>query len=370
MRAKWVVFGALVGFSFLVVTSSAMALDPTAIDAVRGKGVLTNQDLQIIDNFLADGVQELVRTRKFTAIARLRSVILSRQGTQKQYAQQFSASALKHLTSGLQAALTLPEEVRTKVTVNLLILIDGMADLRLLDLSVAMLRSDNAIVRYWAIHGLTNPGIIAKLNAGGAATSQAAGAIAKKLSGLVDRSGPETLALMVEFAGAAKVSQAEDLLLQIADLRIKQYMAWKVKYELLDGSILKMLAEKMPSGSARTSAVAYRFGQLYSCAIQRYVVGKGFLSAVQRQRLVSVLIGTEEKCTSKLLGAPRTAIKRAIERDDDAALTTEHNRLLGTEAQAGELAAKVKFVYGPDATGKKRNGPFPLPRPTRPGSTE
>jgi len=363
MRAKWVVFGALAGFSLLVAASGAMAVDPTAVDVVRNKGVLTNQDLQVIDNFLADGVQELVRTRKFTAIARLRAVILSRQGTQKQYAEQFSASAVKHLTSGLQAALTLPEEVRTKVAVNLLILIDGMANLRLLDLSLAMLGSDNAIARYWAIHGLTNPSIIAKLNAGGAATSSAAGAIAKKLSGLVERSGPETLALMVQFAGGVKISQAEELLLQIADLRIKQYMAWTVKYELLDGSILKMLAEKMPSGSARTSAVAYRFGQLYSCAIQRYVVGKELLSDVQRQRLVSVLIGTEEKCTSKLLGAPRTAIKRAIERDDDAGLSTEHNRLLGTDAKAGELAGKIKFVYGPDSSGRKRNGPFALPIP-------
>ena len=370
MRAKWVVFGALVGFSFLAVTSSAMALDPAAIDVVRSKAVLTNQDLQVIDNFLADGVQELVRTRKFTAIARLRGVILTRQGTQKQYTQQFSASALKHLTSGLQAALTLPAEIQTKVTVNLLILIDGMADIRLLDLSAAMLRSDNPIVRYWAIHSLTNPGIVAKLNAGGAATSQAAGAIAKQLSGLVERSGPETLALMVQFAGAVKVSQAEDLLLQIADLRIKEYMAWTVKYELLDGSILKMLAEKMPSGSARTSAVAYRFGQLYSCAIQRYVVGKAFLSSVQRQQLASVLIGTEDKCTSKLLGAPRTAMKRAIERDDDVALSTEHNRLLGTDATPGELAAKIKFVYGPDSTGRKRNGPFALPRPATTRSTE
>ncbi len=75
------------------------------------------------------------------------------------------------------------------------------------------------------------------------------------------------------------------------------------------------------------------------------------------------LVDVEENCTSKLLGAPRTAIKRAIERGDDTALTTEHNRLLGTDSQAGELAAKIKFVYGPDASGNKRNGPFALPNP-------
>ena len=143
MRAKWAVFAALAAFYFLVLASSAEAVDTTAIDAVRSKGVLASQDLQIIDNFLADGVGELVRTQKFTDIARVRAVILSRQGEQKQYAQQYSASAVKHLTSGLKAALTLPAETRTTVTVNLLILIDGMADLSLLDLSAAMLQSDN-----------------------------------------------------------------------------------------------------------------------------------------------------------------------------------------------------------------------------------
>jgi len=350
-------------FSLLWAVSDSRAVDTTAVDVVLNKQVLTDQDLQVIDNFLADAVAEMVRTRDFTDIARLRALILSRQGKAKQYTQQFSASALKHLTSGLQAALRLPEEYRTPVTVNLLILIDGMADLRLLDLSVAMLRSDNPVVRYWAVHGLTNPRIIALLNAGGAGTSQAAAAIAVKLGPLVERSDPATLALMTGFAGDVTAAEAEELLLQIADLRIKQYMAWKVQYELLDASVLKMLAKKMPSGSARTSAVAYRFGQLYSCAIQRFVVGRDVLTDTQNQQLISVMVDVEENCTSKLLGAPRTAVKRAIERDDDAALIAEHNRLLGTDSQAGELAAKIRFVYGPDATGKKQNGPFAIPKP-------
>ena len=370
MRVKWVVFIALSAVFLPVMTSSSQAVDTTAIDAVRSKGVLNKQDLQVIDDFLAAGVQELVGAQRFTDIARVRTVILSRQGTQKQYAQQFSASAYDHLTSGLRAALTEPAERKTMVTVNLLILIDGLADLKLTDLSVAMLGSKSAVVRYWAIHSLASDGIIAKLNAGGTATSQRARAIAEKLKELVDRSEPETLALIANFAGGVKVAQAEELLLRIADVRIKQYAGWKVKYELLDGAILRLLADKMVSGSTKTSAVAYRFGQLYSCAIQRYVVGKDFLSESQRRQLASVLVGTEAGCISKLLGAPRTTIKRAIERGDDSALSSEHNRLLGTEAKAGELAAKVKFVYGPDSSGKRRNGPFALPKPPRTNTTE
>jgi len=370
MKAKWVVFAVVAAFLFLIFSPRSMAVDTRAVDAIRGKGVLSNEDLQAIDDFLGEGVNELVMAQKFTDIARLRTVILSRQSSQKQYAQQFSESAYKHLMSGLQSALRLPEDRAVKVTVNLLILIDGLADLRLADLSVAMLKSKSAVVRYWAVHSLSNPAIVAKLNAGGQGTAQRARIIAEKLRELVDSSEPETTALLVRFAGAVKSPQATDLLLRIADRRIKEYAGWRVKYELLDGMVLKMLAGKLqpPAGSAGSSqeALCYRFGQLYSFAIQRYIAGKGYLSDIQRQQLASVLVGTEEKCIGKLLGKPQTSIKRAVERSDDRALWAEHDRVLGSAAQAGALSSKISFMYGPDSDGKKHKGPFALPKPGSP----
>jgi len=370
MKAKWAIFTVLGVFSVLAVNSSSNALDTREIDRVRSKEALDKQDLQVIDDFLADGVEELLNARKFTDIAKLRTVILSRQSTtQKQYAQQFSASAYKHIMSGLQASLTLPADRRIKVTVNLMILIDGLADPALMDLSVAMLRSKDAVVRYWAVHSLTNDGIIKLLNSGDAAASQRARVVAEKLKELVDSSEPETLCLIAQFAGAVKIPQGEGLLLLIADARIKQYAAWKVAYELLDGTILRLLAEKMLAGGANKTALAYRFGQLYSFAIQRYVKGGDYLTEVENQRLVSVLVGTEANCVSKLLGAAQTGIRRAIERGDDTGLWSEHDRLLGTDAKAGELAAKIKFAYGPDSTGKMHDGPFALPAPPKTGPT-
>ncbi|MBN2136915.1 MAG: hypothetical protein JW720_03835 [Sedimentisphaerales bacterium] len=360
MKAIYVALAML--FS-LTAASSSKAVDTTAIDAVRKKEVLAQQDLQIIDGFWAAGVEELVRTREFTDIARLRTILLSRQSTQKQYAQQFSASALTHITSGLRLASTLPPEVRVKVTMNLLILIDGLADLRLVNLSAASLANRSPVVRYWAVHSLTNPRIIAQLSAGGAAGAQRARVIAEKLEELVGAGEPEILALILQFADGVKISQTEELLLKIADERIRQYAAWKVKYELLDSTVLNLLSDKMIAGSTKTSAVAYRFAQLYSCAFQRYIVGQSILSDVQKGHLASVLVGTEANCIVKLLGAPQSTIKRAIERGDAAALSAEHNKLLGVDTKAGALAAKVNFVYGPDASGKSRNAPFSLPMP-------
>ena len=90
------------------------------------------------------------------------------------------------------------------------------------------------------------------------------------------------------------------------------------------------------------------------------------MSEIQRQQLASVLVGTEESCIGKLLGKPQTSIKRAVEREDDRALWAEHDRLLGSAAQAGALASKIRFMYGPDSGGKKHNGPFALPKPGSP----
>jgi hypothetical protein len=363
MNIKRVALAVVTGFLFLATGPSSYALDTRAIDAIRDKAVLGPQDLQVIDGFLADGVQELLATKNFAGVASIRTVILTRQSSQRQYAEQFSASARKHIAAGLQAAAKLPDDRRILVTVNLLILIDGLQDLMLTDLSVAMLRSKHVIVRYWAVHSLANPGIVKQLNSGDATTSRLAGVVAEKFKELVDSSGPEIIDLMAEFAAGAKIPQAEELLLQIADTRIKQYEAWTVEYELLDGSVLKLLTDKMISGGSRKSAFAHRFGQLYSCVIQRYLKGKGRLTTRQNLHMASVLIGTEVTCLEKLLGTPQTSVRRAIEGGDDAALWAEHARLLGTDTKAGVLPQKLNFDYGTDPGGGKRLGPATLPPP-------
>ena len=173
------------------------------------------------------------------------------------------------------------------------------------------------------------------------------------------------IGLMAQFAAGVKIPQGEQLLLQIASVRIKQYAAWKVEYELLDGAILRLMAGKMTSTSLNRSNVAPLFGQLYSCVIQRYIKGKEHLSDIQKHQLASVIVGTEAGCISKLLGTPQTAIKRAVERGDDSALWAEHNGLLGEGSKAGQLPTKLNFTYGTGPGGKKRLAPMALPAPPR-----
>jgi hypothetical protein len=330
--------------------------------------------LQIVDDFLNEAIQELVRTKDFTSIAKIRTVIVSKQSTQPQYARQFSESALKYISSALEQAKELPEERQFKVTLNLLILTDSLVDTRLVDLAIAKLKDQNEVIRYWAVRCVTNVGLIEQLNLGGAANAQLARRIIEPLKGLIDNNSPEILGLMAEFAAKINLPEGQDLLNQIADMRIKEYADWTVEYELLDGAILKLLYSKMvTAGSDRpvpiisegTAAIARRFGQLYSYVMQRYIMGQDFLSEAQKHYLASVLVETEDKCIRWLLEMPQRTIRTSVEQADYSALQREYDRLFGSETAPGALAMKLKFHYGADATGKKHAAPLPLPQPPK-----
>ncbi len=372
MKIKWLIFAVLVVFFVLLLNSGTVAVSTREVDNVRKKAVLDDSDLKIIDDFLAEAIRELVQTRDLTDIAKIRTVILSRQSTQGQYAQQFSESARRHIAAGFRDAQQLPRPERiTVVTINLLILMDGLQDLGLTDLAIAMLNNENMVIRYWAVHCLTNTEIITQLKA--ATNSNQASAIAAQLKGIVDNSTPEIVALIAQFAAGVDIPEAEQLLIQIADLRIRQYADWTVKYELYDSALLKFLSSKIPlptespAGLLTTTIdtkpeIARRFAQLYSYAIQRYIKGAAILNDTQKSHLASVLVETEDKCIGRLLGNPQLTIRRALERQNAQAIMDEHDRLLGTATTPGQLPTTLKFDYG-STSNSTRTVPLPLPDP-------
>ena len=382
MKIKWAFLTILVAFSVLAINSSAVAVNTRDIDNVLKKGVIDDQDKKIIDDFLSQGVQELVKTKDFTSIAKLRTVILSRKSSQSQYAQQFSESAYKHIQTGLEQAQTLKQEDRkTNVTISLLILIDGMEDLRLSDLAMAMLKDQNMVIRYWAVHCLTNPAIIQQLNSGATSNPQLARTIAGQLKEVVETSKAEIIVHIAKFAANVNIPEGEELLLQVADERIKRYADWTVKHEFYDNILLQLLESKIPLSSQdpgsttptslNKTAIAQRFAQLYSYAIQRYIKGKDTLNETQKQQLASVLIEIEDKSISRLMGGTQVTIRtirRAIERGDAMEiLLDEHDKLLGNATTAGQLPSKLGFDYSTTPNGPKRTAPIPLPeKPQKP----
>jgi len=364
MKVKLAFSAVLVVFLVMAMDSSLTAVDTKDIDLVLKKTVLDAQDFTIIDQFLAEAVQELARERNFTDIARRRAVIISRKSEQGQYAEQFSKSAYKHIQAGFtQAEALRPEQRKTNAIINLLILINGLEDLRLADLAVARLGDENAVVRYWAVNCLASPAVLQQLNAQATSNPTQAAAIARRFEALVDSSSVETLLLIARFAAGVNIPQAEGLLLRIADVRIKSYADWTVRHELSDIVLLKVLEGKITATSSSLSKtdVAQRFAQLYSYAIQRYLKGLVVLNDTQKGYLASVLVEVQEKCVSRLLGTPQTTLRRALERENMAAISDEHNALLGSGTTPGQLSTRLGFDYGTDSAGAKRTAPVPLP---------
>lgn len=350
MRAKYAILVTLSGCLFWGMAVRCQAVDAKLlrdVDEVLGKGVLDRSDLRIIDRFMAEAVQDLVNSEDLSSTARTRTIILSRKSDQAQYAEQYSNSAYNHISEALKTASELtPEDLKFKVTVNLLILIDALEDVRLADLAMRKLNNESEVVRYWAVHAITNRHITEQLNAGGADNSRLAGRIVGELGKVVEAAAVETLALVAEFGGGVLIPEGENLLLQVADMRSKRYYDWEVKGELLDAKVLKLLCIKMYSGDQSKPEIARRFGQLFSYALQRYIKAGDRLSDVQKQRLRSVLAETEKTCLGMHLRIIQRTIRDAIVHDDLEALKNEHERLFGDQTSAGQLGEKLKVDYG------------------------
>ncbi|MBN2182390.1 MAG: hypothetical protein JW715_10790 [Sedimentisphaerales bacterium] len=372
MKVKLFFYIVLIAFYVGAADSTLIAASTYDIDIVRDKAVLNDQDRSIIDNFLARAIGDFLTTKDFTSIAKLRTIIVNRQKSnqseQNQYASQYSQSARKYISEAFeQARILRPPERQTRVIVNLLILIDSLQDLNLAELAVSKLADENMAIRYWAVHAVTNTDILRQLNSGNAANQKLARDITEQLKKIVDSSSPEILNLIAQFATALNIQQAEELLLQIADLRIQRYADWSVKYERLDITILKLLSDKINAPS-RTSigstdsgkpAAARRFGQLYSYVIERFIKGRN-LNLEQRQQLMSIMAEIEEKCIGVLMNdRNQNGIRTAIAGKDMNALEAERKRLLGEV-----LPDKLGFDYGTDSNGSKRTAPVTLPAQT------
>jgi len=347
-----------------IFLASAEAVDSLAMEAVRGKSVLDDADFKAIDDFVAKAVGEMLAAQDFSSISNARAIIVansvSTQQNQTQFAEQFSKSAQKHISSALQQAegMTPADRDRSfKIVTNLLMLTDALTDVRLAEVALKYVDSKNEAIRYCAVHCLANPGITEKLNS--PKVIDTARQVTRRLDEIVATSSPDTLGLIASFAGSIKISEGETLILKVADRRIASYADWSVERELLDGDILRILGEKMASAGASKESIGRRFGQLFSYVLQRYIKGADVLYDVQKEQLVSVLVETEKTSLSKISGKLRFGIKKAIESGDTSALQKEHNDILGDETKAGEL----NINYGKDAGGVSITHPLALAAP-------
>jgi hypothetical protein len=366
MKKNLPLFQNLLIASFLFLISFGFAVETREIDNIRAKSVLNNDDLAVIDKFVSDAVNEIVTAKDLTALARLRSVIVTRKGDQAQYAEQYSKSCKEHIGRALERTARIESEAeRNTIRMNLFILIDNLEDPRLANLSIQAIDDKSAIVRYWALRFLTRPELFLKISAAGAdeALKQEILSVLEKRITIVNS---QELRLLIDFAGLTDIPETEQFLLKIADWRIKQYADWSIEGYLSDIGILKNLYSRLTKAAKQQDKEEFgsRFGQLYSYAMQKYIKdikGGNFLNPNDTQHLISVLVEIEDKCIGQITGLQQTVIKTAIEKDDYNSLLMEHGRLFGDDIQSGVIPSKYGFSYGTTAAGAKMTSPKILP---------
>ena len=102
MKAKRAFFAILLAFLASSASFVSGAVDTSGIEKVCDKAVLNNEDLQIIDSFVDEAIQELLRIEDFASIAKVRMLVLAhmnskKQSAQAQYTDQFFNSAHKYI---------------------------------------------------------------------------------------------------------------------------------------------------------------------------------------------------------------------------------------------------------------------------------
>ena len=375
-KSRWVAVSILV--CILAVNASGAVLDTEGIDRVHRKAfadkdVLEERDFAVIEAFLSAALEEMLLVDDFSELVSIRREITSRKGDSEpsQYSAKFISSVHKQLeTVLLKVKGWEAGRGKTRLERNLVILIAELKNMDLIPLSVSMLRHDNGTVRYWAVKSMANSGVAGYLNA--EATRDAV--LEREIVGELEKIVPgetqtEILDLIVRFAGRLNGSEAKQLVSGIADLRMRSYEKWTVKYELMDATVLKSLGSQILSGGSELdkAAMGRKFGQLYSYVMQRYISGKDVLSEASLGQLVSVMVEVEDTILGKLLGQEQEqkTIKKAIEKQNLTTLEREYDYLLGGGGQLGQLPSKLNFDYGKDAGGRAITVPKELPGPPK-----
>ena len=233
---------------------------------------------------------------------------------------------------------------------------------------------EDPVVRYWAVKGVTNSGVIQLLASGTTTAEETKVAILNALKQrLQQEQQVEIQIMMIDFAAAMNHPIARDILLSLADKRIAAYQDWSVVHETVDVKLLITMGNVaiMTNDDGVKSTFARKFAELYSLAFQRYLIGQEqeILSDEQLEKVVTVILEVDKVVLAKMLEVPQTGIFRSMRLK--GGLEREYETIFGDRLRSGDLGAKYKFDYGKDASGNPVTEPPKLSAsPVAPENTE
>jgi len=240
---------------------------------------------------------------------------------------------------------------------NLMILTAELKSPDLASLALERLDAEDDVIRYWAFKALTHSSVVQQLTSDVTGDEKTTEAI---LTGFQKRVSVETQAeiqkLVIRFCMAFDDPLARDILVLIADRRIKAYRDWTVRDEMLDVNLLMALGNVaiLQQDTANKKTFGRKFSELYALTIQRCLKGKDVLSKGEIEQLLTVIAEVDQNVLAKTMGI-KTGILTSLKRK--TGLEREYETLFGDRMRSGQLAAMFKFDYGKDDSGKPITAP-------------
>jgi hypothetical protein len=357
-------------------TSAALAVDVTAIDAVRGKTAFSEADAGVIGQFVQATVTEMLDRTEFANVSQTRDTFITRldaSAPNAKYRELLVAAAEKHFKQGFAEADKQADAERKKhIKVNLLIMLEKIGQVASARAAADQFADQDTGVRYWAVKCVTNPEVVTRFNAGGQGIAETAQDVTSRLKAMIPaETSANILDRVVDYCIGVTAIDTTELLTAIANKRAKGYEDWTQEYELLDGKLLNALGKKVKGNKAAAAA----FGQLLSDCMQKYAKHMAsssqspLLGEQQADYLATTLMVVERGALNELTGRNDSGLQAAMSKGAAGvtAMNGEYALFFGSAGSAGELA-KVLGVKYKDAQGKDQDMPRPLP--DKPGTVK
>jgi len=359
------------GFVCIAVAYSAST---TEIETLRlrvqdSSAELTASEKGVISKFWSTALDQMMLSDSSRDCVETRRQLAGQKGIEylSHYATTYVAEAKSAIETAFSDAQRMENpQQRQMIERNLMILTGELKSPDLASLALQRLDAEDDVTRYWAFKAVTDSSVIEQLTSDVTGDEKTTEAI---LTGFKTRASIETQAeiqkMVIRFCMAIDDPLARDILLLIAESRIKVYRDWTVSDAILDTSLLTALGNvAMLRQDPDKKVFGCKFAELYATTIQRYLKGKDALSKEEVGQLLTVIAEVDQTVLGKTMGIktgilPALKSKRGLER--------EYETLFGDRMRSGLLAEKFKFDYGKDDSGKPITAPQELgPMPEKP----
>jgi hypothetical protein len=331
---------------------------------------LTASEKDEISEFWSTTLNQMFLSESSIECVEIRRQLATHKGSNplSHYTVVYIAEAKSTIESALGDTQRMENtQQRQMIEQNLVILTAELQSSDLASLALQYLGDENDVVRYWAVKAVTNSGVVAQLTSDITGDDRTTKTILTALGKRASvETQPQMQKMVVRFCMALDDPSARDILLLIADNRIKAYRDWAIGDEALDVSLLTALGNVAVLREDPDKKIfGHKFSELYALTIQRYLKGKDTLSKSEVGQLLTVIAEVDQSVLDKKMGI-QTGILQSLKRK--TGLEQEYELLFGDRTRQGQLAEKFKFDYGKDGAGKPITTPPALG--PMPGSIE